>query len=201
MRIDDDVRKAFETGSFEEALDQLEDLTGSNPPLASRLYLLRPNLYRFLEEWSREVLMSRELFLPPSIYDSDAPRCLKQVRAFEGAHSASLTHELSSHPEHFRRVELDEGLIERAIAEWREEHRVRSELLFSDPDALLQVEEECLQLVRMALRRAGKHLKDFDRGEMIAKAKRGLWNAPNLVAEVNRRLASAREAFDLDDLR
>ena len=68
----------------------------------------------------------------------------------------------------------------------------------TDRDALEEITEEALKLMKIALKDRGLLLKNYSREDIVAKAKSGLRKSRRAVELINRIMEIRREPIDFD---
>ena len=169
----------------------------------------RPKMIDALHGWAWEVNGHRGVFLPHSLFGSEAPGTYEEMRKFEDKYGGIIDIQAQANPvvrEHVddaNSMETERQAITKAIERWRADREARQLCGTDDPERLDQIETTAIKiavdLVKEALKKKGIKISKVDSEDIKNIAIKAVKENKKIIEEASRRERQSEKT--LKDLR
>ena len=194
----DKIHPCLSGSDKREGISRCFDLATDQPHRAANIFAAyRPEIIDALHGWAREVNGHQGVFLPHSLFRSEAPGTFEAMREFENQHGSIIDSQAQASPkvrEHVdaaNSMETERHAIAEAIESWRADRERRKLCGTSDPEHLAQIEtstvEIAVDIVKKVLKDGGYKVSNVDPKKINDKAIKLVKENPKILEEALRR--------------
>ncbi len=169
-----EIHSHLSGGDMSEGISLCFELATDKPNIAANIFTTyRPKIIKALHGWAREVNEHREVFLPHSLFECDAPRAYEEMREFEEKYGgiidvqAQATPIAREHVDTANSMEAQRQAITQAYDRWHTDGELRKVCATDNPEYLDQDESTAIKIAEDSLKKAykkeGIKINDVDR--------------------------------------
>lgn len=194
VSISDLTRITLEKGDYIDGLEFINELAEKDAALATRFFLLhRPSIYQSMKVWSESVMGSCELFLPSNLYRAAFPVLYQAIERFEMDYSELIQNTIKELPDKFKKQPVSGSNIKKAVLILKKDKELRRHLRCKDEERLREAQEIIVDMVKGALLKKGKKLKDYSSCELVRLSREVLPKNLHLLDIVNTAFKSRQD--------
>lgn len=194
----DEIHSCLSGSDMLQGVSACFELATVNPDKAARIFTsYRPKIIEALYGWAREVNDHVGVFLPHSLFESEAPRAYEEMREFEAKYGgiidvqAQAKTEVREHVRRANSMKAQRHAITQAIDGWHTDRESRSLCGTDDPERLAQNEttaiEIAVDLIKEALKEKGIKISKVDREDLRHTAIKAVKENKEILKEASRR--------------
>jgi len=173
----------------------------------------RPKIIDALHDWARDVNGHRGVFLPYSLFGSEASDTYEEMRKFEDKFGdiidirAQASQHVRKHVHAANSMEAERHAITKAIERWRTDREARKLCGTNDPERLDKIETTAIEiasdLVKKTLKKEGITINKVDPGDLRNIAIMVVKKDENILVEALRRerVGQKRERISIERLK